>query len=300
VTGLTTRQLGEQIRQLGIDILIDLHGHTTGHRLDVMALKPAPVQLTWLGFLGTTGLSTIDYVLADRVSVPESAEGEFTEQVWRLPHYYCFDEPDIALPVAPPPMLRNGFITFGSFNKPNKLNDRVLALWSQLLRDIPGSRLLIKGKGLNVPEFRQQFQRRLLIQGFDLDRVILEGPAPRQQFLATYQHIDIALDTFPYAGATTIVEALWCGVPVLSLKGDRMVWRMAESILSQAGFSQWVAPGEAQFIALARTLAADPAGLASQRQQQRQQLLQSPLFDRVRYAEDLADALRGMWRAYCR
>jgi predicted O-linked N-acetylglucosamine transferase (SPINDLY family) len=265
-----------------------------------MALKPAPVQLTWLGFLGTTGLPTIDYVLADRISVPESAEGEFTEQVWRLPHYYCFDEPDIALPVTPPPVLRNGFITFGSLNKPNKLNDRVLALWAQLLRDIPRSRLLIKGNGLNVPEFRQQFQRRLLIQGFDLERVTLEGPAPRQQFLATFQNIDIALDTFPYAGATTIVEALWCGLPVLSLRGDRMVWRMAESILNQAGFPHWVAPDEAHFIELARTLAADPEYLASQRQQQRQQLLESSLFDRVRYAEDLADALRGMWRAYCR
>jgi len=300
VTRLTTRQLGEQIRQLGVDILIDLHGHTTGHRLDVMALKPAPVQLTWHGFLGTTGLPTIDYVLADRISVPESAEDEFTEQVWRLPHYYCFAEPDIFLPEAQPPVLRNGFITFGSLSKPNKLNDRVLALWAQLLRDIPKSRLLIKGNGLNVPEFRQQFQRRLLIQGFDLERVTLEGPAPRQQFLATYQNIDIALDTFPYAGATTIMEALWCGVPIISLQGDRMVWRMAESILSQAGFPHWVAPDETQFIELARTLAANPAGLASQRERQRQQLLESSLFDRVRYAEDLAEALRGMWRAYCR
>lgn len=300
VTRLTARQLGEQIRQKGVDILIDLHGHTTGQRLDVMALKPAPVQVTWLGFLGTTGLSTIDYVLADRISVPESAEAEFTEQVWRLPHYYCFAEPDIALLVAPPPALRNGYITFGSLNKPNKLNDRVLALWSRLLRDIPDSRLLIKGVGLNVPEFRQHFQRRLLNQGFDLERVMLEGPAPRHQFLATYQNIDIALDTFPYAGATTTVEALWCGVPVLSLQGDRMVWRMAESILRQAGFPQWVVTDETEFIELARTLAADTASLASQRERQRQQLLQSPLFDRVRYAEDLAEALRGIWRVYCR
>ncbi|MBF0471711.1 MAG: hypothetical protein HQL48_10105, partial [Gammaproteobacteria bacterium] len=299
VSALTNAAIAELIRKHEIDILIDLHGHTAGQRLGVMALKPAPIQVTWHGFLGTTGLSAIDYVLADPLSVPEGAEGEFVEKVWRIPHYYCFSEPSVALPISPLPAEMSGFITFGSLNKIDKLNDRVLALWLRLLQRLPNSRLLLRGKGLTVPDYRQQFLRRLLLLGFDLERVTLEAEAPRQQFLTTYQRIDIALDPFPYSGATTTVEALWAGVPVLALKGDRMVWRMGESLLHCVGLSDWLAEDEEGFIHIAVAKASDLNALVELRRNQRQRVLSSPLFDAKTYANEVDQALRGMWRRYC-
>lgn len=288
-------QVCQQIRSDKIDILIDLHGHTTGQRLGIMALKPAPVSATWIGFQSTTGLAQVDYILADPISVPEGAEHEFVEKVCRLDNYFCFAPPQFDLPIAPPPQQKNGYTTFGSLNNPKKITDEMLALWAKVLGEVPNGRLFIKGAGLENQEFRDALQRRLLIHGFTPEQVTLEGPAPREQFLASYQKIDIALDPYPYSGATTTVEALWCGVPVIALAGDRMVWRMAKSILTQAGHPEWVAEDQQAFVELAENLASDSEKLTRLRANQREQLLSGRLFDADRYSQEVGKSLRMLW-----
>lgn len=298
VSGLSDAALAEQIRADGIDILIDLHGHTTGNRLGVFARKPAPVQVSALGFLGTTGLREIDYVFADPISVPPEHDGEFVEQVWRLPHYYCFADPD--LPVRGPlPAREQGFLTFGSLNKPEKLNDTVLSLWGELLRCLPHSRLLLKGKAFKSSPTRVAFQARLGRLGMDLDSVYLEGPAPRPEFLSSYQRIDIALDPFPYGGGTTTTEALWAGVPVLTILGDRMLSRMSASLLHQVGLDDWVAKDPADFLNLAMRHSADLDFLAERRERLQREVLDSSLFDGQGFARLWTKAFTDMWRRYC-
>lgn len=292
---LSDEQVCKQIRSDKVDILIDLHGHTTGQRLGVMALKPAPVSATWIGFQSTTGLAQVDYILADPISVPEGAEDEFVEKVWRLDNYFCFAPPQFDLPIAPPPQQKNGYTTFGSLNNPKKITNEMLALWAKVLGEVPNSRLFIKGTGLENQEFRDALQRRLLIHGFTPEQVTLEGPAPREQFLASYQKIDIALDPFPYSGATTTVEALWCGVPVIALAGDRMVWRMAKSILTQAGHPEWVTEDQQAFVELAVNLVSDPEKLARLRANQREQLMSGRLFDADKYSQEVGKSLRRLW-----
>ncbi|MDC0404173.1 hypothetical protein OAM26_03975 [Porticoccaceae bacterium] len=292
---VSDEEVCKQIRSDKIDILIDLHGHTTGQRLRVMALKPAPVSATWIGFQSTTGLAQIDYILVDPISVPEGAEDEFVEKVWRLDNYFCFAPPQFDLPVGPPPQEKNGYTTFGSLNNPKKITDEMLALWCKVLNAVPNSRLFIKGTGLEKADFRASLQRRLLIHGFTPEQVTLEGAAPREQFLASYQKIDIALDPFPYSGATTTVEALWCGLPVIALAGDRMVWRMAKSILTQAGHPEWVAEDQQAFVELAANLASDPEKLAQLRVNQRDKLLSGPLFDANNYSQKVGASLRRLW-----
>lgn len=299
VDKLSNHQLYALIQAQEIDILFDLHGHTTGQRLGVMAMKPSPVQVSFHGFLGTTGLKAIDYQLADSYCVPEGAEDEFVEKIWRIPFYYCYQGPGFELPNHPPPSLENGYITFGSLNKVDKLNDCVLSLWWRLLLKVPNSRLLIKGKGLDTPDYKHYFERRLLNAGFDINRVIIEKPETHQKFLSCYHNIDIALDPFPYSGATTTVEALWAGVPVLSLKGNRMVWRMSESLLTQVGMSDWLADNEAHFVELGAQKASDLKALAVVRQSQRARILNSSLVDARLYASHLEKALRKMWKIYC-
>ena len=295
---LSDEQVCKQIRSDKVDILIDLHGHTTGQRLGVMALKPAPVSATWIGFQSTTGLAQVDYILVDPISVPKGAEDEFVEKVWRLDNYFCFAPPQFDLPIAPPPQQKNGYTTFGSLNNPKKITNEMLALWAKVLGEVPNSRLFIKGTGLENQEFRDALQRRLLIHGFSPEQVTLEGPAPREQFLASYQKVDIALDPFPYSGATTTVEALWCGVPVIALAGDRMVWRMAKSILTQAGHPEWVAENQQAFVELAANLASDPEKLAQLRVNQRDKLLSGPLFDANNYSQKVGASLRRLWADY--
>ncbi len=291
--------LAKRIRLDGVDILVDLHGHTTGNRLVMMARKPAPVQLSWIGYLSTTGIPGMDYVFGDDFCVPKGTEDEFTETVWRLPNYYCFSQPEGLLPIAPPPVLVNGYITFGCLNKPDKINVDVLALWAKLLKRLPTARLLLKAPLFDIPHYRDGFVQRLIAQGIELKRVDLEGRSSRPVFLATFNRIDIALDPFPYSGGTSTAEALVCGVPVLALKGDRMVWRMAESLLASVGLVDWLAEDAEHFVTLAAQKAGDIAALTALRKIQREQVLASPLFDATGYADNFQQALRGMWRQWC-
>ncbi len=298
--GLSDRSLAQRIRDDGIDILIDLSGHTAHNRLPMFAWKPAPVQATWLGYLATTGVSAIDYIIADVWTLPESEEPYFTEKVWRLPEsYLCFTPPADSVAVGPLPAIHNGYITFGSFNNLTKMNDTVVALWSRILAAIPNSRLCLKSPQLKEETVRQSVVERFAVHGVDAKRLTLQAPVPRSEYLIPFQQVDIALDPFPYPGITTSVENLWMGVPVLTLAGKSFLSRQGVGLLKNAGLSEWIAEDADDYVARAVLHASDLQKLSLLRNNLRQQVLASPIFDAPRFAKYFEAALRGMWQNWC-
>ena len=284
-----------------IDVLIDLAGYTDGNRLPVFARKPAPVQVTWLGYVATTGLSAIDYVLCDRIEMPGSEHRHFAETPWYLPGWaLCYGPPDVDIEPGPPPSAQGASITFGSFNNLAKLNDSVIELWSGLLRAVPASRLFLKSSLKHgVSAFSDLVTGRFAVHGIDPDRIAFEGHSPKRKMLAAYNQIDVALDTAPFPGVTTTLDALWMGAPVITLAGDRFGPRMSDSILAAVGHEEWIASGPDAFIEIAAALAGDTARLKTIRETLRGELLGSAICDAAGFAENLADAFRGMWREYC-
>ena len=297
----TNDQLEAAILADGIDILIDLAGHTGGNRLLVFGRKPAPVTATWLGYSGTTGIETMDYIIADRFVAPPGSEDQFTESVWRMPDsYLCFGPPADAPEVAPLPALANGFVTFGSFNNLNKINPATLKLWARVLEAVPNSRLVIKNKPLDKPDVADGIRRELAAAGADLSRVDLLGFIRDEGgHLGTYNRIDIGLDPFPYNGTTTTCEALWMGVPVLTLAGDRFIARVGESLLNSVSLPDWVAATSEDYVAKAASAAHDLQALAQLRSRLRAQMATSPLCDAPRFARNLEAAFREMWIRWC-
>jgi predicted O-linked N-acetylglucosamine transferase (SPINDLY family) len=301
VHGLSDRDLDARIVADRIDILADISGHTGGNRLMVCARKPAPVSFTWLGYFATTGLTAIDYVLANKWVIPEAEEGQWSETPWRLPDtYLCYSVPRDTLPPTPLPALTAGYVTFGCFNNFNKLTDATLAAWSALLTAVPTSRLVLRSSGLYHDEILASLRNGLTAAGIDLARVRIDGRiGDYAAHLASYGEIDIALDPFPYNGGTTTVEALYMGVPVLVRAGDRYVAHMGESILHNSGLPQWIATDEADYALRGARLAGDLDALAALRAGLRSRMLTSPLFDAPRFARNLEDAWRGMWATWC-
>jgi protein O-GlcNAc transferase len=281
--------------------LLDLSGHTADNRLPVFAWKPAPVQATWLGYFSSTGLGTIDYILADPVSIPESLHAHFRERVWYLPDTrLCFSPPgpESQFPVATPPALERGYVTFGSFQGMYKLQPAVLALWAQILRAIPGARLRLQNEAFDRDEGRRRILDQLKVVGIDPQRVSFAGLQPRDKYLLAHADVDILLDTFPYPGGTTTCEALWMGVPTITLTGESMLSRQGHSLLHCAGLDDWVATDPADYVQRATRHANGLPALAMLRKGLRQQVLASPLFDGSRFARQLAEAFRGMWAAH--
>jgi predicted O-linked N-acetylglucosamine transferase (SPINDLY family) len=298
---LDDEALARQIQADGIDILIDLSGHTAHNRLPVFAWKPAPIQVTWLGYLGTTGVGAMDYVLADPYALPVGEENQFVETPWRLPEgYICFSPPELPVEVGQLPASKNGYVTFGCFNNIKKVNQQVVACWAEILKAVPGSRLYLKTRGLDAPEVRAEMTTAFAAHGIAAERLILEGQfASHEEHFRAYQRVDIALDPFPYPGITTSVEALWMGVPVLSLQGDRFISHQGETILHNVGLPDWVARDEADYVAKAAAFAGDLQGLSELRAGLRPRLLASPLCDAPRFARNFEAALRGMWQKWC-
>jgi predicted O-linked N-acetylglucosamine transferase (SPINDLY family) len=297
--GLKDEAAAQMIHNDGVHILIDLAGHSSNNRLPVFAWKPAPVQASWLGYFATTGVTEIDYLIADPWTLPESEEVYFTEEIWRLPETrLCFTPPDIDLEVSVLPALTNGYTTFGCFNNLTKMNDDVVALWSRLLLSIPNSRLFLKSKQLNEAAVRQHTIERFAGHGIKAGCLILEGYESREQYLAAYQRVDIALDPFPFPGGTTSAEGLWMGVPVLTLAGERFLSRQGVGILMNTGLPDWVARDKEDYVALATAHAADLQRLSELRNELRQQVLKSPFMDGRRFASHFKDALIGMYQAW--
>ncbi len=296
VVGFSDETLAQRIYGDGIDILLDLAGHTAHNRLPIFAWKPAPVQASWIGYLGTTGVAAMDYLIADRWTLPESDEPNFTEKIWRLPEsYLCFSPPDADLPTSATPAIANGYVTFGSFNNLAKINDAVVALWAKILTTVPGSRLFLKTAQLNEQKSREHAAERFASHGIDAGRLILEGSAPRLELLSTYGRVDIALDPFPYPGITTSIEALWMGVPVLTLAGKNFLSRQGLGLLINAGLHDWIANGPEDYVIRAASHASSLPRLAELRGALRQQLVASPLLDAQRFSRNFETALRGMW-----
>jgi predicted O-linked N-acetylglucosamine transferase (SPINDLY family) len=299
IAGLDDEQAVRTIRSDGIDILVDLAGHTNSNRLSVFAGRTAPVQAAWLGYFGTTGLATMDVLIADRHVLPPADEPAFTERVVRLPDsYLCFSPPAEAGPVAPLPAGLAQPVTFGCFNSRTKLNPAVLALWGRVLAAVPGSRLLLKAAQYADKTIRREITQAFVTSGIASERILFEPATPIAAMFKAYGRVDIALDPFPFAGGATTAQALWMGVPVISLVGQTWPNRQGASLLSAAGFPGWAVPDADSYVALAQRLATDRAGLIALRRDLRETVAASPLCQADRFARNLDTAFREIWRTW--
>lgn len=300
--GHSDAQVADQIRADQLSVLIDLGGHTARSRLPVLLQRPAPVQLSWLGYWATTGLAgVVDGVLADPLVVPPASpeERSFSEPVLRFPQCrWCFRPVPWMPAVVDPPCVESGWVTFGSFNSSAKLNHRLLRCWAGVLMAVPDSRLLLRNYQLQDFGLQQQIRQAFIDLGVNPRRLELQGPCFHAELLAAYSQVDIALDPFPFNGGLTSCEALWLGLPLVTLAGTDqaavMAARQGLALLQQIGRPEWIATSEAHYIAIAAKLAADPLALQEIRRQQRARMQASSLCDASGFA---AAFLKVVWSA---
>lgn len=304
-TGVVWRNIGRMddeeayrmLRADGLDLAVDLAGHTGGNRLGLFARRIAPVQVTWLGYPNTTGLATMDYRLTDAwADPPGRAEALHTERLWRLPTGFLVYRPrPEAPPVAEAPCLRQGFVTFGCFNNYAKVSPAVLRLWARILAQVADAQLLIKTKGLSEPAFADAVRADFAAAGGDVGRLRLEEQTPQfEAHLAHYAQVDIALDSAPYCGTTTTCEALWMGVPVVTLAGPVHAARVGASLLERVGRPGWIAADEEAYVRIAVGLARHPEDLAAVRGEIRAAMARSTLTDEAAFVRDLESAYEAM------
>uniref|UniRef100_UPI0018E01283 O-linked N-acetylglucosamine transferase, SPINDLY family protein n=1 Tax=Neoroseomonas rubea TaxID=2748666 RepID=UPI0018E01283 len=296
VKALDDAALAAAIRADGIDILLDLSGHTQGTRLPVLERRPAPVQAGWIGYANTTGSPALDWIIADVATVPQAEEHLYVERVMRLPGCYLCFEPEGAVAPTPPPMLRRGHPVLGCFNAPTKLHAGVFAAWSRILAALPDARLLLKSRQYDDAGVAEATRARFAAAGGDAARLDLEGQSPYAAYLARYADVDFMLDPFPFPGGTTTAEAISAGVPTLTLAGrGGMMSRNGETLLTAAGIGDWIAPDTEDYVAQAIRRARDPAALAAVRAG----LTLGPIADAPGHARGLEAAFRAMWRDWC-
>lgn len=299
IAGFHDRLVAEQIRRDEIDVLVDLSGHTDGNSLGVFALRPAPVQVTWLGYLNTTGLPVMDYRICDRHTDPEGvAEHLHIERLYRMPHSQWCYVPVYDVPLILQPHFEDpGSIVFGSFNQYAKISDACLDLWCKVLGAVAGSKLVV----LDVPpgKARDLLRDRLISRGTDPDRVSIRGREAIVDYFTAIGNVDIALDTFPYNGGTTTFDTLWMGVPVVVQLGDRGVARSGYSVMQSLQMPELIAAGADEYVAINLRFAGDARWRSELRRTLRQRLAGSPLMDVVRFVADLEAGYRQMWRTWC-
>ena len=301
LAGLNDMDAAEKIHNDGIHILIDLSGHTAKNRLSVFAWKPAPIQVSWLGYFASTGLSEMDYILGDPYVTPREEADHFSEKIWQLPEtYLCFTPPALDLKVAPLPAYTNGFVTFGCFNRLARMTDEIVSVRAAILHAVPGSKLFLKDKQLDHESGRNRVLSRFAAVGIEADKLILEGKSPREEYLECYNRVDIALSPYPYGGGTTSAEGLWMGVPVITKKGNHFLSHLGESIAHNSGLSDWIASDKEEYVAKAVAYASDLAALSELRSGMREQILGAPLFDIPRFALHFEEALRAMRKKQAR
>ncbi|MBR2216092.1 MAG: hypothetical protein IJ849_10080 [Selenomonadaceae bacterium] len=301
IRGRSARTVARLIAEDHIDILVDLSGHSQNNLLDVLAYRPAPIQVTAIGYMNTTGLPTMDYFLSDVFCSTKPEPPGFTEKVIRLPHsHLCYDPGavrEMPAPAIEAPVRKNGFITFGSFNNVAKLTDELLCIWRSIMDRVRQSRLVIKGKICSIPEGRTILRERLRRLHFELARVDLRPYSP--DYLEQYRDIDIALDTAPYTGGLTTCEALFMGVPVVTLKGHSHNSRFGTGILRNAELKELIANNQMEYVKKIMQLATNPELLQRYHQGLRQHLLKSPLMDSKNYMRELESAYREIWQNFC-
>jgi len=290
-------ELTEKIRADGIDVLVDLSGHTSGNRLPVFAKRAAPVQISWLGYPATSGLKTMDARLTDTIADPiGDADRHHSEKLVRLsPCFLVYGPAENAPAVSELPAAKNGYVTFGSFNNLSKINPAVIEAWSRILKATPNARLMLKGRTMNSPGVRDRLIGQFQANGIDAKRLDLIDWVPRDQNpLALYGKMDIALDTFPYNGTTTTCEALWMGVPVVTFTGERHAARVGASLLSAVGLTDYIAEDRDAYVDRAIAAAKDLEDLEKRRLALRQQMAASPLCDGVAFAKKFLGALKQL------
>lgn len=300
VADLDDTALVQNIRGQNIDILIDMSGQTSGNKLAVFAHKPAPLQMSWAGYVGTTGLPAIDYVIGDDSQFPTDANSHYVEKLLPLPDgYICYTPPENAPEVSSLPALEAEKLTFGCLNNPAKFNGSVCKTFSDILNATPNSQILFRFRGLNDTTVQVPIIDAFKSHGVSKDRILFEGHGPHAEFLDTYNRIDIALDTAPYSGGLTTCEALWMGVPTVTYPGETFAGRHATTHLRTAGYPDLVAEDCAAMIQRAITLAQDVPALSVMRTSMRETVRQSPLCDGPKFAKGFAKAMRTAWQAWC-
>ena len=288
-----------QIRKDGIHILFDLSGHTAKNRLPIFINKPAPIQVSWAGYNGSTGIPEIDYLIGDPIVTPASENNYYTEKIFPLPNIWvCFSPPNFEVKLDELPVTKNRYITFGCFNNLSKINNKVISLWSRILKEIPKSKIFLKTKELNDSYLKERIINNFQKNDINLDSLILEGSSPRKELLDTYNKIDIALDPFPYSGNATSFEAIWMGVPVLTKKGSAFISHTTESINHNCGMSDWIADNENDYVKKAITFSTNLERLSEINKNLRQIALKSPLFNSSLFAKQLNSALWKMWKNF--
>lgn len=296
--GLSNELIAEQIRADQIDILVDLAGHTANNGLSCMALKPAPVQVSWwMGFAFGTGLESVDYFLADEQMLPAGCESSFAEQLWRMPGPAVAYMPNAMMPeVSPLPALSNGYITFGSLTRPVRLNHRVIRVWSELLRRVPNSRLILDSSAFDDDGLCDHYRNKFAEHGIDAARLDFGYTSPVWNALGS---MDIALDCFPHNSGTTLYESLWMGLPVVTLRDRPSMGRVGALILHGMGRGEWCADSEEEYLGKLVALATDTGELALLRAGLREEMRNSPLCDGVDFARRMEQTYQQMWQRYC-
>ncbi|KAJ6791412.1 putative UDP-N-acetylglucosamine--peptide N-acetylglucosaminyltransferase SPINDLY [Iris pallida] len=302
IYGIDEKKVASIVREDKVDILVELTGHTANNKLGMMACRPAPVQVTWIGYPNTTGLPSIDYRITDSLADPLEAKQKHVEELVRLPDcFLCYTPSPEAGPVCPTPALSNGFITFGSFNNLAKITPKVLQVWARILCAVPNSRLVVKCKPFCCDSVRQRFLSMLEQLGLEPLRVdLLPLILLNHDHMQAYSLMDISLDTFPYAGTTTTCESLYMGVPCVTMAGSVHAHNVGVSLLHNVGLERLIAKTEEEYIRLALQLASDPSALSELRMTLRELMVKSPVCDGAKFARGLESGYRNMWQRYCR
>ncbi len=296
MNGKSDLEIAKHIHQDGINILIDLTGHTAGNRLGVMAFKPAPILASYLGYINTTGLTQIDYRIVDQFVNPPKTQKYYTEKLVYLPDSYtCYHPPETSVTVQPPPVLKNGFITFGCYNNPAKLNEKVVKLWAQVMKLVPNSKLRLKARHFCDAQSIAPIVEMFEVEGINNNRLIFEGISVLHHYFEAYHQVDIALDPFPHNGGTTTHDTLYMGVPVITLEGKSYVSRMGVSILNNLGHPEWIAKNESAFIDVAINLSSNIEQLQKIRENLRIEFLESSLCDGEKFAKNMENLLLNLW-----
>jgi predicted O-linked N-acetylglucosamine transferase (SPINDLY family) len=300
VIGMDDEKLAALIRRDQIDLLIDLAGHTANNRLMVFARKPAPIQLTYLGYPGSTGLSAMDYRLTDNYLDPPGQTEQFnSEQLARLPRTFaCYVPPEKAPAVSELPAKSRGFVTFGVFANLAKVTDHSLKVWAEILNQIPRSKLIMMGKGMSGESAAAHIKQKLSEAGISADRLTIAGTLKLEKYLQAHGDVDLLLDTFPVNGHTVTCHALWMGVPVVSLSGRTYCERLGTSVLSNLQLNELIARTPEQYVRIAVDLAKDFGRLAELRAGMRKRMARSPIMDHAGFARDVESLYRELWRKW--